>query len=82
MSKKYINKYIILKKKREGRAVAPPPISNYASAGVERMRIGPRWRALQRVRESDLKIAGARVNFPAGGKNMKGGSEGREARCV
>lgn len=46
------------------------------------MRIGPRWRALQRVGESDLKIAGARVNFPAGGKNMKGGSEGREARCV
>lgn len=67
--------------KKEGGAVAPPiRISNYASAGVESMRTGPRWR---KGLGTDLKIAGARVNFPAGGKKEgRGGKEGEVGRCV
>lgn len=64
--------------KKEGGAVAPPiRISNYASAGVESMRTGPRWR---KGLGTDLKIAGARVNFPAGGKKEGRGGRGGEVR--
>lgn len=58
---------------KEGRAVAPSLITRLRG-----------WKAresgrVQRVGE--LKIAGARVNFP-GRKKMKGGEEGGEGRCV
>lgn len=44
------------------------------------MRTGPRWR---KGLGTDLKIAGARVNFPAGGKKEgRGGKEGEVGRCV